>query len=293
MLATPERPFVYGRQGGSVPASFELFTVVRGGTARYVAGNPWPARPPFDEIGVYEWSMPAEVLSRLRDMATVAAAEAGGGMRSRDAGMEYASAWVGGAEVEAEWSPVAAPAAAATLTATVRALLAQGRGHPSSVLRASLDVPASGGTAISLGAGGRHGFRLAWSVGGDLGMLVWLRTAVGDEIAEASSIPARLGRLESVEPRIPPLAPGPDGTVDLAPGRSVRLLVPWTGVAQSGTARLEALVRVAFPLTSLAGRDYMQRGWLMPEPAWLTGQDGRDLHGPHTMARAPGERAHR
>lgn len=50
--------------------------------------------------------MPAEVLSHLRDMASVAAAEADGGMRSRDAGMEYASAWVGDAEVQAEWSPV-------------------------------------------------------------------------------------------------------------------------------------------------------------------------------------------
>ncbi len=272
MLATPERPFVYGRQGGSAPPSFELLTILSDGSARYVAGNPWPAQPPFDEIGVYEWSVPPPARCHLQELAAMAGTEVGSGSRSYDSGIEYVDAWAAGRTYEAEWNPAAAPAATAALTGAVRALITEGRGSPASVLHARLEAPDSGREAAVILSPGGRGFRLGCRGDANEGPQVRLRATGSGDLAEPSGIPARLASLEPVEPRGEFSPDNPDGTLDLAPGDSIRLLVPFRRLPQPGRARLEALVRVEFPLTSLAGEDYMQVGWLVPQAEWLPGQ---------------------
>ena len=214
--------------------------------------------------------MPSQTSRQLLALA----ADARSGNRYFDTGLEYVDAWAEGRWYEAEWDPSGPPAASSALIDAVRSVIAEGRKNPASILRARLELPADGDEVAVVLSSGKRGFRLGGHGAGSDGPLIRLRATRNSETGEPSAIPTQLASVEPVRPGGGLDPANPDGTFDLAPGSSVRLLVPRPRprLRQAERVRLEALIQLEFPLTSLTGEDYLQPGWLVPEPVWIPGQ---------------------
>ena len=275
MLAAPERPLVYGRQGGSPPRSFELLSISADGAAQYVAANPWPAQPPFDEIGEYTTAIDAQALTDLVNLAMGLAGDHDGGAPSRDAGIEYVEAWSPDRGATLEWNPLAPSPHAMAFIHAVRGVVAAARTEPVSVVRASLELEGGGErAAVVLAAEGRQPFRLAERgvsgsamAAGAGDIEVRTRVTESSEWTDPSAIPAALVHAPPVSFDVGVGSPGPHGKVELPLGESARFTVPIPeGARLLSRGRLEALVRLAYPMRSLTGEFYVQEGWLLPDP---------------------------
>jgi hypothetical protein len=119
--------------GGRPPSHHEVLRVEPGGEASYLTGLPWPAQPPFDEIGAYRTDLGRETAERLAaDARAAIGAQASPG--PADAGLEL----VRHDGREAHWSPEHRPPPAARFVDAARTAIATAREHPWSVVRATL-----------------------------------------------------------------------------------------------------------------------------------------------------------
>jgi hypothetical protein len=145
----------YRYGGGRPPASLEVLLVGEDGTACYLAGNPWPKQPPFDEIGAYrapgDWA-------RLEELARAVIGAGGSGSPwSADSGVEAVE--LDGAS--AGWDPDEPPGPAGAFVREVRAAIADVRESPVAAARAELTDAAvrltnRGSEALQLETGALH-----------------------------------------------------------------------------------------------------------------------------------------
>lgn len=266
MLASAAVPVVWGVQGGTAPATFQLLTVGAGGEARLVVANAWPHGAPDHEAGSYAWRIGASVLADL-----LRCAPPGGGTFSRptpDADMEYLEVCgPGGTGWEGAWHPQSPPGVLSPCLELVGQLLADGRRHPRRVLRATLGAasapPARAGVVLQLASVGAEPFVLgALGPGAPEGRgRVRARVAVVTlaQAARPDALPPELVALDPVDLDA--------GSAELAPGATVSLPIPLPGAGPQGV--VVVLVETAMALVSPAGEPYLQPVWIFPAPLAL------------------------
>ena len=192
--------------GGVPPQSHEVLRIEPDGDGRYLTGMPWPAQPPFDEIGVYAARADFE---RLRELAQAVLAAPPARAGHADAGGE--SIELDGAT--ASWGPRERSPAAQALVDAVRAAITDARDRPLAVVRAEpagtggLVLHNRGERALAVAAGELH---LGWGA--------------------ADRVPSPL-RLAGPDPT--PFA-FPDA---LAPGATVELTLPDAAAGRGGGLR--------------------------------------------------------
>jgi hypothetical protein len=259
VLASAATPFVYGRQGGSPPSSFELLTVSALGEARYVAANPWPYEPPFDEVGVYSWQLDEAELEEVAgsmEYPSPACAPP-----THDSGVEYVERWRAGKGEAVEWNPLATAPGDVSVVRMARDLIGQARRHPTSTLQASLIGPVGRGHGrhLALTATGTSPFVLASFGDGGTDLLVRVGAIpVNDEVV-VSALPPRLVALQ---PAAISLA---DVNGEIRPGQTltVPILVPGTW---RGPGYVAALLEGRMSLVSPSGESYLQPLFVLPKP---------------------------
>ena len=131
----------FGYSGGRPPASAEALVVERDGAARYLAGNPWPTSPPFDEIGEYGGRLAAADVERI--VALVASVERSGldgadRARSSDAGALLLAVAAESRSWQVTWSPRDDQPALAELREAMREAIATVRRTPVATMHAAL-----------------------------------------------------------------------------------------------------------------------------------------------------------
>ncbi len=120
--------------GGRPPASHEVLLVEPTGEAWYLTGLPWPAQPPFDEIGAYRMDLGPETAQRLAGETAPVLSASPARPGPADAGLELVR--LDGRE--AHWSPAHRPPPAERLVADARAVIVAAREHPWSVAHGTL-----------------------------------------------------------------------------------------------------------------------------------------------------------
>jgi hypothetical protein len=145
----------YRYGGGRPPASLEVLLIGEDGTASYVAGNPWPKQPPFDEIGAYRGSVDNARLEKLA--RAVIGAGGSGSPWPADSGVEAVE--LDGAS--AGWDPEEPPGPAAAFVREARAAIVDVRESPVAAARAELIDAAvrltnRGSEALQLETGAIH-----------------------------------------------------------------------------------------------------------------------------------------
>ena len=264
MLASAAVPVVWGVQGGTAPASFQLLTIGAGAEADLVVANAWPRCTSAREVGSYSWRIAAPVLAAL--LRCPPAEGAPPAPPTPDSGVEYLEVCgPAGTGWEGEWNPLAPPAGLAPCLELVGRLLAEGRRHPRSVLRAGLvpaPVPAAaapqGGVVLQLASVGAEPFVLG---------ALDPRAPDGRVRVRASVVtPAQAAHPAALPPELVALDPVvlDAGQAELAPGTTVSLPVPLPDHGPGGVAVV--LVEAATPLVSPAGERYLQAVWMLPEP---------------------------
>jgi hypothetical protein len=147
-------PLEFRAAGGRPPSHHEVLLVEPDGAAWYLTGLPWPAQPPFDEIGAYRAELGRDGAERLT-AAAAAALGASGSPGPADAGLELIR--LDGRE--AHWSPERRPAAAARFVEAARAAIAALRERPWSVVHGRLEDAGAAaherGTRLDAGAAAR------------------------------------------------------------------------------------------------------------------------------------------
>lgn len=221
--------------GGLPPPSHEELLVGPDGTARYVTAMPWPAQPPFDEIGAYRATADTRAVTRLRQAAAAVLAVAPTPTGSADVGLEGVQ--VDGAE--GYWSQDVRPAAAPGLVDAAREIIAAVRDRPWAAVRGGVrgdgvELVGRGERALTVRDGE---VRAGWGIPGDP--------------------PSPLDL--AARPPSPVTLPA-----QLRPGDVVALALPDPGPAPCPDARVHALVhlRLRSPLD-----DGWLDGWLIAGPA--------------------------
>jgi hypothetical protein len=272
MTAIQHFPFLYSYSGGMTPESLEVFWVRADGLAEYVAGNPWPRQPPFDEIGHYRSVLTAEERDQLNQLALEIQGDpplATASARSLDAGVEFFRAQVDERIIEAEWSPTRAPAGHQALARHVRRLIAKTHNTPLSALQAGMVwLNDSNRIRLTLQNRGSEPFIFydAQHAGQDVRFQVRVRQVTVDESSHPPN-PLILAHLKPV-PSInaPGWPPDPDGKTSLQPGTSLCLeFHPGTPLPIAGET-LECLVRINFWRATPEGEDLLEQGWVLPAP---------------------------
>ena len=120
--------------GGRPPAQHEVLLVEPGGDAWYLTGLPWPAQPPFDEIGAYGAALGAAAAEGLARAAADAIGAPPYAPGPTDAGLELVR--LDGRE--AHWSPERRSAQAERLVEAARAVIGAARARPWAVVQGTL-----------------------------------------------------------------------------------------------------------------------------------------------------------
>jgi hypothetical protein len=261
VLADPDRPVVYGSQGGTEPGTMEWLVLERSGRATYAAANPWPRSAPFDEIGTYAAAV--DSLPDLLDLArVVAASEVTARTSSSDAGIDYLDMFIDGQVWSGEWVAQRAPDAVGELVDRLRATIDVVRAHPLRTLRAAL-VRGGYGARLRLENRGTEPFRFHGFGTGSDASSVHGRIAPsrpGETVDRASSDdPLRLAHAPRFD------VAGPAGAVALAGGDSIEL--PIERLDTGG--RVECLVHVRFEHESVHGDRHVDDGWIWPHSLLL------------------------
>lgn len=253
MLASAARPFVWGVQGGAAPSSFEVLTVDAEGAARLVIANAWPGHPPFDEVGSYAWRPRA---SDLDDLPGCVLPGDSLPAPTRDSGVAYLEFWVGGAGAwEAEWNALARPPALEGCLQQVERLVAAGRRHPRSALRASLRAASADEMWLDLASVGTEAFRTGTVDGAGTRLRIRAAVVSPQDAARPDRLPPALVACAASEHTLPEV---------VAPGEAESVLVAVPGGGGGGAVAV--LVEVTLPLVSLSGEAYLQPAWLLPAP---------------------------
>ena len=243
--------------GGVPPQSHEVLRIEPEGDGRYLTGMPWPAQPPFDEIGVYGGA--GEDPERLRELAQAVLAAPPARAGHADAGGE--SIELDGAT--ASWGP----------RERARRAGARRRGARGDHRRAR---PAPRGGACRAGGDRRARAAQPW------------RARARSRRRRA---PPRLGRRR---PRRRPRSGSPGRTrrrsrcrARLAPGATVELALP-DGAARRGGGLRDAL-RAGQPRwrPEVPGEPDELDGWMISGPLV---DSGRSRRGPFVIGSEGGER---
>jgi len=259
VLSSAATPFVYGLQGGSPPSSFELLTISAVGQARYVAANPWPYRPPYDEVGVYIWHVDEAELEEVSgSFEHPSPTEAS---PSYDSGVEYFERWRDGKTEAIEWNPLATALGDAPVVRKARDLLGQARHHPGCTLRARLIGPVGPGQGLQLAltATGTSPFFLASFSDGGADLLVRLSAISVSDAVAVSALPPQLVALP---PEAISLA-DVRGEIRAGQTLTVPIVLP-DSCTRSGY--VAALVEGRMSLVSPSGESYLQPLFLLPMP---------------------------
>jgi hypothetical protein len=263
VLASVERPVVYGSQGGIEPATMEWLVIERSGRAVYSAANPWPRSAPYDEIGT--WA--ADAAESLGDVLAVARHTAAGdeprGDRSFDAGLEYLDLFVDGRAWSGEWVAQRSPAEVADLVDRLRTVIDDLRAHPVSTLKASL-LRAGDGVRLRLENRGSEPFRFRGFGKADDASCVHGRIAPAEGPAvdrNADDAPVRL----AAEPCLN--VPGPTGNITLNGGDAMSVDID----GLEGEGRVECLVHLRFETENVRGERYVEDGWIWPHALTIGG----------------------
>jgi hypothetical protein len=226
----------YRYGGGRPPASFEVLEVDESGAASYIAGNPWPKQPPFDEIGAYRGDTDAGPLLELAEAALAGGATA---PWSADSGVE--SVELDGAS--AGWDPEDPSASAAAFVRAAREAIARLRESPVAAAHAEL---VAGGSGIVVDNRGTEPLEVA-----DGHAYVERR----EEVAQGGPSPLRLARRPPLELALPG---------SLAPGSSIELPLE---VAEGEGRLLTALVGMSWkpPIDPGEGGGRLE-GWILAQP---------------------------
>ena len=230
----------YRYGGGRPPSSLEFLFVEPAGVAWYLAGNPWPRQPPFDEIGAYRTKLSDQ---RLLELGAAAAAHgASRGPWSADSGVESVAA--NGAS--AGWDPEEPPEPAAAFVREAREVIAHVRAQPFATALAALD---DGGGLIRLTNRGTEALTI------ESGQV---HRELREEVSGGTPSPLRLGRRPPVDIDLPDSVP---------PGESLELS---TAVPEGEGTVLTALVHIVWkpPLDPGEG-DGRLDGWILPDPLSL------------------------
>jgi hypothetical protein len=263
VLSSAATPFVYGRQGGSPPSSFELLTISAVGEARYVAANPWPYQPPYDEVGVYTWQVDEaeleEVFGALERQSPAYASP------TYDSGVEYVERWRDGKIEAVEWNPLATAPGDTPVVRKARDLLDQARHHPGSTLRARLFGPVGPGQGLQLAltATGTTPFFLASFSDGGADLLVRLSAIPVSDALAVSALPPQLVALPPAAISLADVS----GEIRAGQTLTVPIVLP-DSCTRSGY--LAALVEGRMSLVSPSGESYLQPLFLLPTPVSFT-----------------------
>lgn len=276
--ANPENYlFGYSYMGGMPPASLEVLVIGKDGLAQYVAGHPWPKQPPFDEIGIYQRQLSKDELAGL--MATVVTARSAAAPEQvevlpADSAMETFFAPQTDGVWRASWDPLEPPAGLAEIVHSLRSLIADLRARPLSSIRAGLVRPdtGSGLSEIRLKVSNRgerpfafQGFGAATNQSAELR----LQFCGPEELALSNSrSPMQLFRSKP----FPGVASTPAGMVLVGPGEELVIAMEDEGGFLRNHDRqpgkLFGLLRVSWKVEGF--EDYIEEGWLMPEPLELS-----------------------
>jgi len=262
VLSSAATPFIYGRQGGSPPSSFELLTVSAAGKARYVAANPWPYSPPYDEVGVYTWQVDEAELEEICGLLEYPSSACAS--PTYDSGVEYVERWQDGKTEAAEWNPLATAPGDAPVVRKARELLEQARHHPTSTLRATVIAPVRPGQELQLAltATGTSAFFLASL--GDAGADLLVRISaipVSDPVA-VSALPPQLVALQPAAIWLEDVK----GEIRAGQTLTVPIVLP-DSCTRSGY--VAALIEGRMSLVSPSGESYLQPLFILPMPVSL------------------------
>lgn len=269
MSAGPRFRLLYTYTGGLPPASFEELVVREDRAGEYVAGNPWPTQPPFDEIGLYARTLGEEEWRALEAVLEAVRASAPDEQRPlghADAGIESLDALMDEARYSVAWTPHDVPDELRPAIAAVRHVISELREHPLSTLRAELE--ADGRLRLLLANRGRERFAFHW-LDADERHRPEVRIELEDldsGRAEGSPSPIRLLRREPVTVAPAAQLARENGESALQPGESVALELADDLDRGPAGVEVRCLVRVCFFRTGLDGRRLVEEGWLMPEP---------------------------
>lgn len=258
VLASAERPIVYGSHGGIEPATGEWLVLERSGRAVYSAANPWPRSSPYDEIGTYADTTAISLDDILAVARRVAAGEEIGGNGSVDAGLEYLDLFVDGLAWSGEWVAQRTPAPVVALVDRLRTAIDDLRAHPVSTLKASL-LGAGGGVRLRLENRGSEPFRFRGFGAARDASSVHGRIEAEEPGAavdrSADETPLQLAMEDRLD------VAGASGDITLHGGDIVDLDVDGLG----GSGRIDCLVHVRFERESLRSERYLADGWIWPQ----------------------------
>ena len=276
--ANPENYlFGYSYMGGMPPASLEVLVIGKDGLAQYVAGHPWPKQPPFDEIGIYQRQLSKDELAGLMATVVTTRSSAAPGqveVLPADSAMETFFAPQTDGVWRASWDPLEPPAGLVEIVHSLRSLIADLRARPLSSIRAGLVRPkvGSGLSEIRLKLSNRgerpfafHGFGAATNQPAELR----LQFCGPEELALSNSrSPIQLFRSKP----FPGVASTPAGMVLVGPGEELVIAMEDEGgflrSHDRQPGKLFGLLRVSWKVEGF--EDYVEEGWLMPEPVELS-----------------------
>ncbi|NIR30200.1 MAG: hypothetical protein GWN84_12995 [Gammaproteobacteria bacterium] len=259
----------YSHSGGAPPASLDVLTVSVDGTASYLAGNPWPQQPPFDELGWYAAALPEAMWRAIGAGARVAASSsaAGGGIQS-DTGREFFAVRVDGRVFTARCNPAHVAPVLSALRAAAHEAIRWLRGHPVRTVRGALalDDRAPDRLIVRLANRGREAFVLQGSAapGAELEIRAAIRPANGGRAAHTAA-PDRLVGEAPLAVLSAEGAPLERTRWRLEPGAAIVLTLDATPIdlGRAAAGVLECLIRLCFPRPGTDGTTFVQEGWLL------------------------------
>jgi hypothetical protein len=241
---------------------------------QYIAGNPWPRQPPFNEIGVYQRTLSSTEWTEFSRRIEVAYEHRSKDVENRhlDAGVESIFAWLDKELWRVAWNPKAPPSTYTPLIDDVRELIKGLRQHPLSVLHVVLVIE-NGELRLQFSNRGKLPFVFYGFGNKSLNERAELRLQFqgGEELKLSNFLsPIQLLRQPPlfsnrlVEPTKEEIFLGSGESLAVSVERLRAVLRPMPGV-------LYGLVHLFWRSGGLAQQTTTEEGWLMPPPLEVLG----------------------